>query len=341
MSDRIVVIPVIKSIAVAYEQMQDLEEQQNAGVIAASGKDADRHAQKYLHPHVKSGVFSHTMAKDHGSISAGSQVKVHKVESIDGKTHVHVEDEAGNKERVLSSKLHKPGVKTENKGHVFENAFIDHLKKHGLMDKDAKGAGSSAGTDFHVINKKTNTKHTGKLQHNGATELNGETKQDHTAAMGQITIHHSKEKGWHIGDEARAKRPEYAKHVDEHIIPHMNKHYPNGPKDQRVTESGRAASIRIKHPDMEPGHAYLKDHHVDLLHVGGGKGTYAVGKDKTGHGLPSVSGKGLWTVRDKAKSPNARTVMFQPDGRHGLNPSHVNLENEDHVKAFKKTLGHK
>jgi hypothetical protein len=280
------------------------------------------------------------MTKGHGSIAVGSNVKVHKVETIDGKTNVHVEDEHGNKERVLASKLHKPGVKTENRGHEFENKFIDHLKKHGLMDKDAQGAGSTAGTDFHVINKRKKMKHPGKLLSNNATELNGETKQDSTAAMGQITIKHSKERGWHVPEDARAKRPEYAKHVDEHIIPHMNKHYPNGPSDQRVTASGRAASDRIKHPDMKPAEGYLKDHHVDLLHVGGGKGTYSVGKDKTGHGLPNIKGKGLWTVRDKAKTPNARTVMFQPDGRHGLEPSHVNLENEDHIKEFKKTLGH-
>lgn len=326
---------------ISFKEYVELNEEQNAGVIAASGVNAERHAQKYLHPHVGSKEFTHTMAKAHGSIAAGANVKIKKVESIDGKTHAHVEDEHGNKEKVLSSKIHKPGGKTENKGHVFENAFIDHLKKHGLMHKDAQGAGSSAGTDFHVINKKKDTIHKGKLQHNGATELNGETKQDHTAAMGQITIHHSKEKGWHVGDEARAKRPEYAKHVDEHIIPHMNKKYPKGPSQQRVTESGRAASEVIKHPDMKPAEAYLKDHHVDMLHVGGGKGTYAVGKDKTGHGLPGISGKGKWTVRDKAKTPNARTVMFQPDGVHGLKPSHVNLENEDHVKEIKKTLGHK
>lgn len=313
-----------------------LKEEQSQGVISASGKDAQRHLKKYIEPHVGSGSYTHKLAKDSGSISAGSSVKIHGHEQINGKTHVHVEDEKGNKETVISSKLHKPNTKTENKGHKFENDFIEHLKKHGLMDKDAKGAGSSAGTDFHVINKAKDTKHSGTVT--TSAKLNGETKQDHTAAMGQLTIHHSKEKGWHISDEARQKRPEYAKHVEEHILPHMNKHVPD-PSKQRKTESGRAESIRIPHPNMEPGHAYLKDHHVDLLHVGG-KGTYAVGKDKTGHGLPNVSGKGLWTVRDKSKTPNARTVMFQPHGAHGLKPSHVNLEDEEHLNKFKKTLGH-
>ena len=323
----------------------DYLEEQSAGTINAGGVDATRHAEKYLHPHVGSKVATHTVAKAQGSISAGANVKIHKVETIGGKTHAHVSDEHGNKEVMMASKLHKPGSKTENKGHQFENHFIDHLKKHGLMDQDAQGAGSTAGTDFHVINKKTKVKHGGKVQHGGAHELNGETKQDHTAAMGQLTIHHTKEKGWHVGDEARANCPQYAAHVEKHIIPHMNAHHPD-PSKQRKTASGRAESLRIPHPNLHPANAYLKDHHVDLLHVGGGKGTYAVGEDKTGHGLPKIKGKGLWTVREKARSSGAngktaRTVMFQPHGTHGLEKSHVNLENEDHVKAFKKTLGHK
>ncbi len=322
------------------KESDNLFEEQQAGCISGKGINAERHKEKYLNPYLKSKTATHTTARKHGNIAAGANIRIHKVSNIEGVTHAHVSDENGNKEVVPVSKIIKPGVKTENAGHKFENAFIDHLKKHGLMDKDAQGAGSTAGTDFHVINKKKGIKHPGKLQHNGAEELNGETKQDHSAAMGQITIHHDKKRGWHVPDDARAKRPEYAKHVDRHIIPYMKKNYPNGPKDQRVTESGRAASDRIPHPDMEPAKAYLGDHHVDLLHVGGGKGSYSVGKDKTGHGLPEISGKGLWTVRDKAKSPNARTVMFQSHGVHGLNPSHVNLENEEHVKAFKKTLGH-
>lgn len=323
-----------------FKDFIDLYEEQNRGVISASGQDAERQRKKYIDPHVGSGNFSHTVAKSHGSIAAGSSVKIHKVEQINGKNHVHTEDEHGNKEVIPVSKLHKTNDSpTENSGHKFENSFIDHLKKHGLMEKDAQGAGSTAGTDFHVINKKKNIKHPGKVQ---AHVFNGETKQDHTAAMGQLTIQHHPDKGWHIPDKAREKRPEYAAEIEKSgILDHMNKHHPD-PHKEESTASGRAKSLSFKHPNMNPAHAYLKDHHVDLLHIGGGKGTYSVGEDKTGHGLPQISGKGKWTVREKqAGNKTSRTVMFQPDGKHGLTPSHVNLENEDHINSFKRALGHK
>jgi hypothetical protein len=120
----------------------------------------------------------------------------------------------------------------------------------------------------------------------------------------------------------------------------MNNHIPD-PEQQEKTASGRAKTISVKHPDLEPAHDYLKDHHVKLLQVGG-YGTYSVGgKDVTGHGLPSISGKGKWSIRQKAeKQTNARTVAFQPDGKKGLDKSHVDLDNDEHLQQFKKTLGH-
>ncbi len=323
-----------------------IAEEQNAGFIRGAGADAARHHDKYIKPHLVRGTDSpltHTLGKDHGIIPSGTRLRLHKVEDIGGKAHVHVSDQHGNKHVVPVAKLHKPTAKTENRGHEFENHFIEHLKKHGLMDQDAKGAGSTAGTDFHVINKKQNTRHEGKVSsHHNIGAYNGETKQDTTAAMGQLTIKHDPKKGgWHIPEEARAKRPEYAKEIEKAgILHHMNQHHPD-PHKTETTASGRAKSVSLPHHNMEPANAYLKDHHVDLLHVGGGYGTYAVGKDKTGHGLPNVSGKGKWTVREKqAGNKTSRTVMFQPHGRSGLNKSHVNLENEDHMAAFKKTLGH-
>ncbi len=37
--------------------------------------------------------------------------------------------------------------------------------------------------------------------------------------------------------------------------------------------------------------------------------------DETGHGLPKISGKGVWRIREKQKgNKSARTVAFHPDG---------------------------
>jgi hypothetical protein len=325
---------------VGWPKSQNESVELTEATMTASGAEAVRHIKKYVTPHLSSSSPTHTLMADHGKMASGSQVKISKLHTINvrGKDtyHVHASDDHGNTEIVPINHLAKPGTKTENKGHQFENHFIDHLKKHGLMDKDATGAGSTAGTDFHVNNKLTGKKHPGKVQ-----SFNGETKQDHTAAMGQLTIQHHPDKGWHIPEKARALRPKYAAEIEKAgILDHMNKHHPD-PNKAESTASGRAKSIVMKHPNMNPGDAYLHDHHVDLLHVGGGKGTYAVGKDKTGHGFPKVSGTGKWTIREKqAGNKTSRTVMFQPDGVHGLKPSHVNLENEDHMKEFKKTLGH-
>jgi hypothetical protein len=172
--------------------------------------------------------------------------------------------------------------------------------------------------------------------------LNGETKDGVTAAMGQLTIHHNKEKGWHIGDAAKSKRPLYAREIEKAgVLEHMNKHFKN-PEQIETTESGRSKTIAIKHPNLDPAHAYLKDHDVHVLQVGG-YGTYSVGKkDETGHGLPNISGKGAWRIREKQKgNKSARTVAFHPDGKFGLNKSTFDLDKDEDLFKFKKTLGHK
>ena len=311
------------------------------GILTASGKTGEDHQKRYIDPHVGSSKPTHVLAKEHDDLPAGSSVKIHKVEHINGKIHVHAEDETGNHHVLPISKLHKPGNEPKNKGHEYESKFVDRLKKHGIMPHHISGAGSTSGTDFSIEHKKNSKSHF----HAGIVSghlLNGETKNGTTAAMGQLTIHHNHEKGWHIKDTQRAKRPEYAKHIEKSgILDHMNKHH-SDPEKEHETESGRAKTIEIKHPNLHPAEGYLKDHHVHVLQVGG-HGTYKVGeKDETGHGLPSISGKGKWRIREKQKgNKSARTVAFHPDGVKGLNKSHVDLDKDEDLHNFKKTLGHK
>jgi hypothetical protein len=210
------------------------------GTLTASGSAGEDHKKRYLDPHVGTDKFSHVLAKEHDDLPAGSSIKIHKVENIKGKNHVHAEDENGNHHVIPVSKLHKPGDEPTNKGHAYESAFVDRLKKHGVMPHHLSGAGSTAGTDFAVENKKKGVFHAGLVS---GHLLNGETKNGVTAAMGQITIHHTPEKGWHIKDELRAKRPKYAEHVEKSgILDYMNKNH-SDPSKSETTASGRAKGI--------------------------------------------------------------------------------------------------
>jgi len=340
---------MIKFKSFLKEQVELLSEEGRAK-MSAGGRDADKHVRQYVTPYLpggeQHGEGTHTLAADHGPLKAGTKLTFHAhlpQAGPGGEIKHHVEVSApGSKEKhiVPISKIQKPGDAPKNAGHSFESFIFKHLQGHGVVPKDATNAGSGSGTDFPIINNTLKTRHKGRAN-SQENVFHGETKADTTAAFGQLTIHHTPEKGWHIGDKARAQRPEYAAAIEKAgIIDHMNTHHPD-PDKVETTASGRAKTFTIEHPDLKPAEAYLKDHHVHVLHVGGGYGTYRVGdKDATGHGLPSISGKGKWTVREKqAGNKSARTVMFQPNGKKGLTPSQVNLEKNEHVQAFKKTLG--
>jgi len=312
------------------------------GLLKGSGKEAEYHKKKYLDPFVGSEEPTHEIATAHQGLTAGSKVRIHSVyKGNDDKNYAVVSGEDKKEVNIPVSKLHKPGVEPENKGLNYEKQFFNHAKSHGIVPEGLESAGSTAGTDISVINKNKNTLHKGQIMGEDKV-FHGEVKQDVTAAMGQLTIRHSKEKGWHIPDDARAKRPRYAAEIEKAgILEHMNKNVPD-PDTDATTASGRAKNRTIVHPNLNPADAYLQDHHAHFVQIGSGFGTYKVGeKDATGHGFPGLSGEGLWTVRQKQIGNNtSRTVMFQPNGKKGLNRSHINLDNNEDMIKFKRTLGH-
>jgi len=312
------------------------------GFISSYGNEAEKHKMKYLDPYVGSENPTHEVGTKHENLKIGSKVRLHSVYTgNDKKNYAVVSGEDKKQVTIPVSKLLKPGEEKVNLGTKYESDFVDRLRKHGLVPEKFQAAGSTAGADVMVLNKKKNITHPGRVM-SGDSVFQGEVKQDITAAMGQLTIRHNKEKGWHIPDDARAKRPKYAAEIEKAgILEHMNKTIPD-PNTAETTASGRAKSIVLKHSDLSPADAYLQDHHVDFVQVGSGFGTYKVGdKDKTEHGLPGLRGNGKWTIREKqAGNKNSRTVMFQPDGKKGLIKSHVNLDDDKHLEDFKKTLGH-
>lgn len=314
------------------------------GTIAGKGKDAERHQKIYLDPHVGSKTATHTLVKSHDHLESGARVRIHRVVNIDGSNHAEVSTEGSRvKSLVPVTKLEKPG-EFKNEGIQYEQNFYNRVKSKGLVpDNDTGPAGSTAGSDISVLNKKKKTVHPGKIQSAGNI-FHGEVKEDVDAAMGQLTIKYDPARGgWHIPEDARSKRPRYAKAIESAgLLEHMNAHHRPDKHDIVYTASGRAQNVVMKHGDLSPAEAYLQDHHAHFVQVGSGYGTYSVGStDKTGHGMPRLTGKGKWTIRDKQRNKNSRTIMFQPDGKKGLNPSTVNLDDDEHLDNFAKTLGHK
>lgn len=296
--------------------------------LTASGDVANYHTGKYIKPYVGS-ENTHTVKGEVEGIDNSKPVTVHGNEIIGGKHHAIISQGGGPKKSVIYTKINKPKVSV-NKGFEKEDQLVQHLKSHGLMPHEVKSAGAGAGTDFVLVNKKKNTTHPGSNP-SPSEAFRGEVKKDKTAAFGQLTIHHTPEKGWHIKDKNRENRPKYAEYVQKHVISHLNKHH----------RDGNVSDISISHPDLKPAEAYLHDHHVDVVHISS-HGTYAVGGDKTGIGLPTFKGTdGKFRARKKNKfaKENSLSVQFQPRSVKSLEKSHVHLENNDHIPKIKQALG--
>jgi len=310
------------------------------GSIKSSGADMARHVKQYITPHIGSKTPTHVVSHAHDNIEAGSNVSIHKTENIGGVLHAHVKHEGSGKALTIPvHKLHKPG-EVKNKGLDFETKFHTHLQAHGLVPKNAKPAGSASGKDVHdvtIVGKKK--AHTGQVSSKQSV-FHGEVKGGLKGAFGQVTIHHDPEKGgWHIPEHIKQKSPKLAAHIEKAgVLQHMNK-VQNPQKGVEKTASGRAKTIEIPHKNLHPALSYLKDKGSHFLHVEG-HGTYRGGDktDVTKHGLPQISGEGKFRVREKnmsAAGKHVRTVQFLATK---LNKSHVNLENPEHAKEFKKRI---
>jgi hypothetical protein len=319
--------------------------------IRASGQSAERHAKQYITPYVKGGERhgegTHTMASSHGGIEAGSNVTIHSHHVDENGMHHATVSAAGSNKKVMVpvNKLNKPTTRG-NKGLEQEGRLVKHLNKHGLMT--GGGAGSTAGNDFHLIDKRPakQKKISGSAGTHSENEsgLHGEHKSDiKSTAFGQITLSRHPETGkFHIDDKARAKRPEYAKHVEnatitvngkkKKLLDHLNDTEPHG----TTNKSG----FHSDHTDLSPAHAYMRDHHVDTVHIDS-HGTYRAGMsqhtDRHKLGLPSMEGQGRFRVRQKTDNANKRTVQF---GITKLNKSHVNIGTDEGARHIAKTLGH-
>lgn len=330
-----------------------LTEETSTNPISSSGLKAERHTSQYITPYLPGGKKhskegTHSVAADVKGLSAGDKVTIHShhiVTDEKGKETHHVTvSKPGSKQKITipTSKLLKPTAR-KNKGFEQEGALAERLNKHGLMQ--GGGAGFTGGNDFHLIDKRG-----GKSKKILGTEghpqegIQGEHKSDiKSTAFGQITLSRHPETGrWHIDDKARSKRPEYAEHVEKatvtvdgkkkSLLDHLNDTEPHGTSNKSGFHTDATSTA--------PAHAYLRDHHVDVLHIDS-HGTYRAGQsaehDRHKLGLPALAGEGKFRVRQKTDDPNKRTAQFSITK---LEKSNVHLGNDEHLAAMKKKLGH-
>ena len=323
--------------------------------LSARGQRAEYDANKYIIPHVEGGTLhkplSHKIESDIGEFKAGDNVTLHSHHVDDkGVHHVVVSKKGSNNKVAIPINKIKKISGAKNKGFKQEAAIVDHLNKNGLMRGSA--AGATVGNDFHLIDRRANRK-VEKIR--GAagistpeSTVSGEHKSNTSAAFGQITVTRHPETGkWHISEEARANRPEYASHVEnatitvngkkKKLLDHLNDVKPHS----YTLPSGRKTAEDIHSDDtsLAPANAYMRDHHVDVLHLDS-HGTYRAGNsenvDRHNLGLPTFQGTGRFRIRQK-HSPHSRTIQFNV---RNLKKSHTNIATDQGVNDIKQKLGH-
>lgn len=320
--------------------------------MAGSGPEGERHAGKYVTPFIGSKDTTHELASAAGGLEAGTKIRIHSHEVDDkGKHHLVVSSENSTKKIKIPQSVVNKNIKRGNKGLVQETRLASHLNNHGLMS--GGGAGFTAGNDFHLVDKRkpTDAKIQGSSgehteQGGNPRTLEGEHKSDiKSTAFGQLTvIPHPVTGKWHIPDAARAKRPQYAAHIENSkvvgpdgvrrsLLDHMDKYDPPGTENKTGGYSERS--------DLSPAHAYMSDHHVHVAHIDS-HGTYRAGlsdeKDNFKTGLPRMEGEGRFRYRQKQPSNrNSRSIQF---GITKLAKSDVNIGTDDGAAEMKKRLGH-
>ncbi len=179
--------------------------------------------------------------------------------------------------------------KSGDGGFNYENQVADKLKKHGIMDKDTKTAGSSADApDAHM--------------NIGGKRHSLEVKQNKGAMFGQLELHHSDEAGWHVSPRSAAKYPATANHpAVKEFVKHVNKKW-GKPSGDYATDL-KMGNVYHEHTDASPIAAhYHEDRKTPYVQIGGGHGLYHFHKDEGKIGTPKLTGKTQLRARMKPRS---------------------------------------
>lgn len=201
-------------------------------------------------------------------------------------------------------------------GYDYEDKVNGHLKKHGLQDKNQKSAGASAEAPDGTL-------------HASGKHHNLEIKKDSKAMMGQIGMHHDG-KSWTVKASSKKKYPITAKHVEKHMVPHMNKKIgkPSGDYQKDRKEHGNLYHT-VKGTDAIKDH-YGKDRKTPYIQIGK-SGLHHTDKDHGKVGTKALNGDTQFRMRVKYHGKNKKsgtanyshTVLFN---LHNHKPSHIDLE---------------
>lgn len=323
--------------------------------LSSSGKRAQYHTDKYITPFLEGKPghkpYSHEIDSDVGPFKAGDKVTMHSHRMIGDVHHVVVSKKGSTKKIAIPTNKIKKQSTRRNLGLKQEGDLVKHLNSHGLMS--GGGAGSTAGNDFSLIDKRGKTERRISGSEGVTTSesaVTGEHKSNLSAAFGQITLtRHPTTGHWHISDKARAKRPEYARTVENShvtvegkkvkLLDYLNRSQP--PSYRKPSHRATAEEIFSDDHDLAPAHAYMSDHHVDVVHLDS-HGTYRAGQsenvDRHRLGLPKMDGIGRFRIRQKDRAnDNARTVQFMI---RRLTKSHTHIGTDEGANSIKKVLGH-
>lgn len=307
--------------------------------IVGTGYKAPRHTKTYITPFIGQ-KLTHNLARSVGGHSEGTAVTIHSTREEGGKHFATISASDGKKFEVPHSYLHKPEsvvVRKGTAGFAKENELADKLKSRGLMDKNTATAGSTGGVDFHIINKKKGIKYGGKV----SDQIGGESKISLKAKMGAIAVIHTKEKGWHVSPKSKIQKPNLAHALESSrvngkpLLDHLNEHWGSPENGKRLP------NVITDTTDLHPMHAYLRDHHADVLHIhthGTFRGGLSEKKDRTGGGFPVPKGTGRFTV-GRERAGGTVNAAFRVHSKE-FSKSNVDLMNDEHLNKIAKKLGH-
>ena len=205
-------------------------------------------------------------------------------------------------------------------GFNYENQVANKLKKHGIMDKSTKTAGSSGDApDAHMnINGKRHSL---------------EVKKDKGAMFGQLELHHSDEKGWHVSPRAAAKYPATANHpAVKSFVKEVNKRW--GKPSGNYETDLKMGNVYHEHENASPIAAhYHEDRKTPYVQIGGGHGLYHFSKDEAHLGTKQLSGHTQLRARMKARSRDKsgkRTYgsLIVMSLKGDVPKSHLNLDSD-------------
>ena len=291
--------------------------------------------------HDPNAEYTHTLKTAQNGHPAGTQVKVtHVTVDEPGNITVHTKEHGSFKQAALMkpSELKRPAITKQ--GFDVEGRIAKNL--------GTQSAGSTKHAyDFHYGSGSKSVK--GKVKEaSEAPSVRGESKLDR-GKMGQSTLKHDKEKGWHFTDKAIGSHFEQARVVgpdkkERSLLDHLNTFHKEGKIEKGFSVAAPAGSTKN----------YIKNSGVNTLHIHNkraDKGTtftvgnsHLAGKTKLGHltdeHLNALDGKisiekTTNGQTQAAHRPNIK-VMKQYANMSQTNPNeHRDLSNEEHASEFK------